>query len=266
MGLFPSGQDTIFRFPPWRANEREAGQEKLTDEKSRDELLVELQASQAREETLQQEKGDLARQQILLVQEFEHRLVNGLQLIASLLSMQSRTASPEACAQLKIAAHRVAAFGRVHRRLHLLDHLKNVDIKQYLQLLCDDLSGLLFQDEADGATIMVEGTEAEIPTALGIPLGLIVNELITNAAKHAKGRIVVRFEETAPADYSLSVLDEGPGLPAGFDPAHSKGLGMKITQSLVRQIDGALHILPGEGGRGTRFTVTFHSPAFGAAT
>lgn len=258
MGLFASGQDTLFRFPPWRASERE--------EKSREELVAELRASQAREKTLQQEKRDLSGQQILLVQEFEHRLVNGLQLIASLLSLQGRTATPEASAQLTIAAHRVAAFGRVHRRLHLLDHLKNVDIKQYLQLLCDDLCGLLFQDEADGATIMVEGTEAEIPTALGIPLGLIVNELITNAAKHAKGRIVVRFEETAPADYSLSVSDEGPGLPVGFNPAHSKGLGMKITQSLVRQIDGALHISAGEGGRGACFTVTFHSPAIGVAT
>ena len=69
----------------------------------------------------------------------KHRLVNSLQIIVNLLSLQSRTAGPEAAAQLTIAANRVASFGRVHLGLHLLDHQESVHFNQYLQHLCDDL-------------------------------------------------------------------------------------------------------------------------------
>ena len=220
-------------------------------------LTAELQAALAREQVLQQEKHELSQRQVMLTQEFEHRLINGLQLIVSLLSLQSRTATtPEAADQLTIAARRVAALGRVHRRLHLLDHQDHVEFKEYLQHLCEDLSGLLFQ-EGSGYAIVVEGAKAEIPTTMAIPLGFIVNELITNSAKYAEGHITVRIEATSPTDRSLSVMDDGPGLPAGFKPADSKGLGMKIVLSLVQQIGGELHILPGDNGRGTRFTVKF---------
>jgi two-component sensor histidine kinase len=92
---------------------------------------------------------------------------------------------------------------------------------------------------------------------MAIPLGLIVNELITNTAKYAEGHVTVRIEATSPTERSLTVEDDGPGLPAGFKPADSKGLGMKIVLSLVQQIGGALHILPGENGHGTRFKVSF---------
>jgi two-component system, sensor histidine kinase PdtaS len=146
----------------------------------------------------------------------------------------------------------------VHRRLHLHDHQENVALKQYIQQLCEDVSSLVFQEDA-GHAIVVEGADVEIPAALGITLGFIVNELITNSAKNAAGCVTVRLE-TSAAGHSLSVLDDGPGLPAGFDSASSKGFGMKIIQSLVKEIGGELHIAPGGGGRGARFTVTFGFP------
>ena len=133
-----------------------------------------------------------------------------------------------------------------------------MEFKRYLEHLCEDLSRLLCEKSGDCA-ILVEGTNAEIPTAFAIPLGFIVNELITNSAKYAKGNITVRFETTAPGCHSLSVSDGGPGLPADFDPGGSKGLGMKIVQALVKQIGGELHISTGDDGRGTRFAVTFSS-------
>jgi two-component system, sensor histidine kinase PdtaS len=131
-----------------------------------------------------------------------------------------------------------------------------VKFKKYLTHLCTDLSGLLFREGTKRA-IVVKGANVEIPTTLGIPLGFIVNELITNSAKYAKGNITVRVETTSPPCHSLSVLDDGPGLPAGFDPAKSKGLGMKIVLSLVKQIGGELHILRGDNGRGAHLRVTF---------
>ena len=220
-------------------------------------LTAELREALDREQVLLQEKHELSERQVMLAHEFEHRLVNGLQLIVSLLSMQSRTATtPEAADQLKIAARRVAALGRVHRRLHLLDLQDHVEFKDYLQHLCEDLSGLLVQD-GSGYAIVVEGANVEIPTTMAIPLGFIVNELITNSAKYAEGHVSVRIEATSPTDRSLSVVDDGPGMPAGFKPEDSKGLGMKIVLSLVQQIGGTFSILPGNNGRGTRFVVKF---------
>jgi two-component system, sensor histidine kinase PdtaS len=222
-------------------------------------VSAELQAARAREAALRREMADLAQRQVVLTQEFEHRLVNGLQLISSLLSLQSRAAaSPDAAAQLTVAAQRVSALGRVHRRLHLLDHQDHVEFKPYLLHLCEDLSRLLCEDTGD-CVILVECATVEIPAAAAIPLGFIVNELITNAAKYAKGTITVRFE-TSPAGHVLAVTDEGPGLPPGLKPADSKGLGMKIVLALVKQIGGALHVGPGDGGRGTRMAVTFGGP------
>lgn len=219
-------------------------------------IAAELKAALAREQDLLREKGELLRHEELMAQEFEHRLVNSLQLIVSLLSMQSQAATTdEAAAQLTVAARRVASIGRVHRRLHLLDHRDSVELKRYLQGLCEDLSALLLHERA-GSAVTVTGVEVRLPVALGIPLGFIVNEMITNSVKYAKGNITVRIETSAAA-HLLSVTDDGPGLPAGFDPAAGKGLGMKIVRSLVKQIGGTMQFAPGEGGRGTCFTVAF---------
>ena len=244
-----------FQFTP-----RRAGVSLAREHRQIDSLTAELQGARVREEILLREKRDLAHRQVMLTQEFEHRLINGLQVIASLLSLQSRTASTdEAAAQLATAAGRVAALGRVHHRLHLLDHKEHVQIDDYLRHLCDDLSSLLSQGQS-GCAIVFEGANAVIPPAIAIPLGFIVNELITNSAKHGNAGITVRFESTSPVNHSLTVLDGGPGLPEEFNPANSKGLGMSIVQGLVKQIGGELHVKPYEGWLGRRITITFCSP------
>lgn len=224
-------------------------------------VVRELEAALAREAALRRQMGEQAQRQVMLAREFEHRLINGLQVISSLLTLQSRKAgTSDAADQLAIAASRVTALGRVHRRLHLLDNEDRVEFKPYLEDLCEDLSRLLCEESGDCA-FLVEGTNADIPTALAIPLGFVVNELVTNSAKYAEGSITVRFETTGPGCYSLSVQDGGPGLPTTFDPASSKGLGMKIVRAMVTQIGGELRISTGPEGRGARFTVAFRSPA-----
>src|ERR1051325_8350548 len=93
-------------------------------------LAAELDAALAREARYLREKNELSERQVMLAQEFEHRLVNGMQLIVSLLSLQSRSAkTPEATDQLMIAARRVGSLARVHRRLHLLDHQDHVEFR-----------------------------------------------------------------------------------------------------------------------------------------
>lgn len=242
---------SVFQLPRWRMLVRTSRQQRQHET-----LTHELHAALAREETLLREKQELLQNQDMLAQEFEHRLVNSLQLITSLLSLQSRGAEPEAAFQLATAARRVAALGRVHRRLHLLDHQKRVEFKEYLQNLCEDLSDLLMEERA-GYAILVEGAKMEIPTVFAVPLGFIVNEMITNSAKYADGNITVQLSTDKTGGHSLSVSDEGPGLPSGFDPRKSKGLGMKIVLALVKQIGGELTIARGNNGNGSRFTITF---------
>jgi two-component sensor histidine kinase len=98
-----------------------------------------------------------------------------------------------------------------------------------------------------------------MPSSLAGTLGLITNELITNSVKYTSGNIAVRLEKSGPATYSLSVLDDGPGLPAGYEAARSKGLGMKLVLSLVKQIGGDLQIIPRGDGHRACFTVAFAS-------
>jgi len=251
--------EPVFRFPWGGWVWLDSREQKLQDT-----LAAELQAARAREEALIREKSDLLARQDIMAQEFEHRLLNSLQMVVSLLSLQSRTAGPEAAAQLKVAADRIASFGRVHRWLHRLDHQESVEFKQYLERLCEDISGLLFRGETT-QRIAVDGPKIDIPTRFATPLGFIVNELIVNSAKYARSNITVRLATTPAAGHALSVLDDGPGLPVGFDPAKSKGLGMKIIASLVKQIDGELHIASGESDRGACFTVTFCAPKSAAS-
>jgi two-component sensor histidine kinase len=151
---------------------------------------------------------------------------------------------------------RVAAIGRVHQRLHDLDGVKTVAFKQYLEDLGREFSTMVsWKDRPE--QIVVEGIEVMLPSVICLPLGFIVNELITNAAKYGEGRIAVRLERNPEKGYALSVANDGPALPEGFDPAACKGLGMRIILSFVKQIGGELRIGRGDQNQGTRSTVLF---------
>jgi two-component sensor histidine kinase len=248
-----SPPNPIFEYPEHRtvaSYERELTKQRCTELRLREEL--------AREEALLRQKDELIQQLEVLSKESDHRLLNGLQMIVSLLSLQSRaSANAEAASQLTVAASRVATIWRVHQRLHDLDGIQTVAFKQYLEDLCRDFSTMLSSEERPERVVVVEGIEIKLPTVTGIPLAFIVNELITNAAKHGKGRITVRLEPNPGQGYALSVSDDGPVLPEGFDPAACKGLGMRIVRSFVERIGGELRIGRGDKDQGTKFTVLF---------
>lgn len=216
-----------------------------------------LSASLARERLLVEQKDELIRHKDLLSRESDHRLMNGLQMVASLLTMQSRMVGDEDCAaQLRMAANRVAMIGSVHRSLHALDNIESVDLTAYLKDLCKDMSTLLSADSNANA-LAVEGIPLKVPSAIGIPLGFVVSELVTNSAKYAAGKITVRLAAAPEGGYALSVTDRGKGLPEDFDPTKTKGLGMRIVMSLIKQIGGTLRFSSQAGTRGTCFTVHF---------
>ena len=217
-----------------------------------------LRAALAQGETQLRRKDDLIQQQEILSRETGHRLLNDLQMIISLLSMQSRaSANPEVAEQLAIAANRVSMVVRVHRRLHSRDGVEIVAFKQYVEDICRDFSTMLSANESPKPVIVVDGIEINLPAVTGIPLGFIANELITNAIKHGRGRIVVRLEPDLEKGYTLSVSNDGVALPDGFDPTACKGLGMKIIRTFVERIGGQLQFGRGNHNQGARFTVLF---------
>jgi two-component system, sensor histidine kinase PdtaS len=218
---------------------------------------IELRKSLVRREALLRQKEALVQQQALLGQESDHRLLNGLQMIVSLLSLQGRASgNPEVASQLGIAADRIATIGRIHHRLHSFDGVQTFAIKQYLHDICRDFSMMLSWARPE-RIIAVEGIEINLPAATAVPLGFIASELITNAVKYGTGRITVSLELDSEKGYALAVSNEGPGLPEGFDPADHKGLGMKIIRSFVKQIDAELRIGRDDENRATRITVLF---------
>jgi two-component system, sensor histidine kinase PdtaS len=221
------------------------------------EALARERAALAREEALLSQKDELIQQQAILRQEADHRLLNGLQMVVSLLSLQGRASdNAEVVSQLAAAADRIATIGRIHRRLHSFDGVQTFALKQYIEDLCGDFSMMLSTEHPE-RIIAVEGIEVELPAATAIPLGFIASELITNAAKYGTGRITVGLEANPSKGYALSVASDGPALSQDFDPAAGKGLGMRIIRSLVERIGGEFRIGRGDNNQGARFTVLF---------
>ena len=162
----------------------------------------------------------------MLTEECHHRLLNNLQMIVALLTMQSRKeANAEAAARLTVAADRVRAIAGLHHHLHSMDSTPTVEFKPFLDALCRDHSTMSMSEERPDQLIVVEAIELNLPTTVGIPLSLIVNELVTNAIKHGRGRITVTLAPSAKG-HALSVCNDGVELPEGFDPSRQHDLGM----------------------------------------
>jgi two-component sensor histidine kinase len=193
-----------------------------------------------------------AAQAKILAGEIDHRVMNSLQFVASLLRLQSKAVEGAATVQaLTTAANRVLAVARAHRHFSTDETADHAPVLAYLRRLCGELSGLLTTD------IRVEGSEASVPTSQILPIGLLVNELATNAKKHGAGPIHITFTTGADGQYELCVLDEGKGLPEGFNLDHGSGLGMKVVNALVQQLGGRLSASANPAGRGACFTVAF---------
>lgn len=188
----------------------------------------------------------------LMAREIDHRVMNSLQFISGLLTMQSRAPDiTDAVGHLQAAANRVAAVARVHHNFYS-DATDEVSCIAFLRRLCADLSGIL------GKPVEVHGDEGNVPTTRIQPIGLIVNELVTNAAKHGgAGKTDVSYRIKGDV-HEIVVCDEGEGLPTGFDPSKGmKSLGMKVVTTLADQLGGRLTAGRNPAGRGSCFTVAF---------
>jgi two-component sensor histidine kinase len=218
-----------------------------------------LQAVQQRQ--LQREKEDAERQvrvardrAELLLREVNHRVANSLQLVSSLVSMQTAAVSDAAARDaLTETQGRIAAIGQIHRRLYTSDDVRFVEVGTYLEGLIEELRGAL---QGDGRVheITVDTEELLLPTDQAVSLGMIVTELLTNAYKYAypdgkSGPIRVTLK---PGDgcHVLCVEDEGIGWNGQGGSATGTGLGTKIIHSMARALGGPMEF--DSEHRGTR--------------
>lgn len=195
-------------------------------------------------------KAALDRHQVLLA-EISHRVKNSLQVVSSMLSLQASTAkgNESVVQHLAEASTRVSAVGRAYERLAYDADFKNIELSTYLQAVCSDAVSATSNCELHFES--VEGIRLSADRA--IPLALIVNELVTNAAKYAfsqhhQGHVHVRLARHDVNNALVFVQDDGIGLPADFDFAKSKGLGLQIVAALAKQLGANIARNPKQNG------------------
>ena len=205
----------------------------------------------------------LAAQQAVLLREVNHRVANSLQLITSLIEMQARrVADPAARLMLRQAAERVEAVTLVHRRLYTGDNVEFVEMDAYLTGLVDELERATLGAESGAAApgqrrIELTADPIRVETDKAVPIGLMVNELVTNALKYAypkdvPGQVRVQLRRDS-AGLRLVVEDDGVGYPDQDAAPKGSGLGSLIVGSMAQSLRATVEL--DRAHRGTRFVV-----------
>ncbi|MEJ7805673.1 MAG: histidine kinase dimerization/phosphoacceptor domain -containing protein [Telluria sp.] len=195
-------------------------------------------------------------QAYLMSKEIDHRVLNSLNLIVSLLGVQSvQLRGTPAASEIAKAAGKIMAVAQVHKHMQIDATVVTADCAEYLQRLCVDLREMLYKGQA--ASISVDAVSLSLPSEQIVRIGLIVNELVTNAVKQGAKNLEISLSRLDDTHYSLCVADDGYGLPTNFAPEEMAGLGMRVIASLVRNLGGELSHGPAPGVSGTRFEVSF---------
>lgn len=195
----------------------------------------------------------------LLMREVHHRIKNNMSTIASLLSLQSGSVQNQrASAALHDAYNRVQSMALIYDRLYRSGDIDTLDVPLYLTELVDDIAGTY---TIDPKQIIVEKdiSPVAIEVKNGLTLGIILNELVTNALKYAfpeqrKGKVAVVLRVINNEIAELTVMDDGIGLPGDFDVDNPKGFGLLLVYVLVKQIDGTITVT---GNSGAEFRIRF---------
>jgi two-component sensor histidine kinase/PAS domain-containing protein len=199
-----------------------------------------------------------------LLQEVHHRVKNNLQIVASLKSLQARrTPHPEVLKVLEDTRQRVHSMALLHKALYRSDNLARVNFAAYVEALCLHLRRAA-GPVATRVTVNTCITPLGLPPEQSLPCGLIINELVTNAMKHAfpddrTGQVTVTLDPAPDNQLVLNVTDDGVGLPLDINLAATPTLGLQLVFGLASQLGGRLTITPPEG-RGAAFQVTFPVP------
>ncbi len=195
----------------------------------------------------------------ILLREVHHRVKNNLQVVVSLLNLQSQNVPDERVREIfKESRNRIRSMALVHERLYQSSDLSRVDFAEYLRRLTTHLFHSYGLD-AGRIELEVDAGDVRLDVNTAVPLGLIINELVSNAIKHAfpdgrRGKIAVGLKALEGGRFRLAVSDDGAGFPEGVDFRNTESLGMQIVTMLAEQLEGKLAL---ERGDGTKFVLTF---------
>lgn len=209
------------------------------------------------------EVNQLLQDKEMLMKEIHHRVKNNLMVISSLLSLQSRYIKDEATREIfKESETRAKSMALIHDRLYRSGDLKSIDFPDYIRSLTRDIFNT-YVTRRGRIQLQMNVQDVMVDVNSAVPLGLIINELVTNSLKYAfpddrDGIIRISFHEDGD-EYALEIGDDGIGIPADFDIEKSDSLGMLLVNSLTSQIQGELEL---KRDPGTTFIIKFREDQF----
>jgi PAS domain S-box-containing protein len=194
----------------------------------------------------------------VMLKEIHHRVKNNLQVISSLLNLQSaQEQNPAILAALKESQGRVRSMALVHEELYRSSDLADIAMDSYIRKLTANLF-FAYQSTPARITLDIKARDVYLPIDAAVPCGLIINELVSNALKHAfkqrdKGLISIRFHHDGSA-HVLVVSDDGVGLPKDLDIENTESLGLQLVSTLTKQLRGTIEVTRTQG---TSFSMSF---------
>lgn len=212
--------------------------------------ITEMRNASEHIQMLNTELTHRVREREVLLREIHHRVKNSLQLVSSIFTLHGRSLEGRALAAMQDAQTRVQSIALVHEKLHEHDSLEEIDFAEYVH----ELASTVMQAMGPGERVELEISVPPIrlPLDQAMPCGLVINELVTNALRHAfvggrhgKIRITARLGDLDHVE--ISVSDDGVGVPAVVDLLRPTSLGLDLVATLTRQLDGALVLERGEG-------------------
>lgn len=216
--------------------------------------VAERTAELSRTNALLQDSVD---EKVVLLKEVHHRVKNNLQIIASLLSLQSNQIDDDETLELFAnSEHRVRAMATIHERLYLSEDLAKIDFGDYVEALVEGLVDSY--QTGQNVSLMTAVDEITLDLDQAIPCGLMLNELVSNSLKYAfvddrRGALEVRMN-TTDTGYRLTVRDDGVGFPDHIDFRQSPSLGLQLINTLTQQLRGTIQM---QNEEGTQFIVDF---------
>lgn len=242
------------------AVEREIREARARSERRQAEIELRHRESRlmVQQEIMARQRKALEEKEALL-REIHHRVKNNLQVVYSLLGLQSRSSSnAETTRQLDAIRDRIHSMALLHDALYQSDNLAQIDLAGYIEQLADHL----YQScgvRRDRVQLRASLAHVSLDLDVALPCGLIINEVVSNSLQHGfpderEGEVTIVLEESPGGTVSLRLADNGIGMGDDFDRTVSRSLGVRLIKALARQLDATLEI---RGNRGTEFRLTF---------
>jgi PAS domain S-box-containing protein len=192
------------------------------------------------------------KEKTILLKEIHHRVKNNLQIISSLLRLQSLYINDESLlGVLNESQNRIKAMALIHQKLYESKSFASINFKDYIKELLQFLSST-YMVHLDKVSLKAPKEKITFGIDIAVPVGLIINELVTNSFKHAfkgntDGRVEINIEINNSEDVNFLIKDNGSGFPENVDFYNPSSLGLQLVHSLIEQVGGSIEIFKGEG-------------------